>query len=360
MNQTPEQKGIAEMQEMAGTVYTGKFQFVHMDELHAGEGAYDFVEDVLTDGAASVIYGASNSGKTFFALDLAAHVATGAEWQGKEVEQGAVLYIALEGKQGAVNRVEAMRRRGILPEGSPFYLCFAPVDLLDPTHPGEIVRLIKSVTAQAAFPLRLVIIDTLARAMAGGDENSGEDMGTAVKTIDAVRSATGAHVCIIHHCGKDAARGARGHSSLRAAIDTEIEVIHPEGDKYRVATIVKQRDLPTISPLCFSLDVVEVGTSPRGKPITSCVVKAEDEIMLPAKKKPGAKQTFTCEMILELLPQPSIPEWQKLAMGDHGMSKDTFHDRKRECADRWERMGNQIVLKPLQNKGKWGNGEIAF
>ena len=140
----------------------GKFQFVHMDELHAGQGAFDFVEDVLTDGAASVIYGASNCGKTFFALDLAAHVATGAEWQGKEIERGAVLYIALEGTQGAVNRVEAMRRRNILPEGSPFYLCFAPVNLLDPTHPGEIVRLIKSVTSQAAFAVRLVIIDTLA------------------------------------------------------------------------------------------------------------------------------------------------------------------------------------------------------
>ena len=360
MNQTPEQKGIAELQEMAGTVDTGKFQFVHMDELHAGEGAFDFVEDVLTDGAASVIYGASNSGKTFFALDLAAHVATGAEWQGKELERGAVLYIALEGNQGAVNRVEAMRRRGILPEGSPFYLCFSPVNLLDPTHPGEIVKLINAVTAKASFPVRLVIVDTLARAMAGGDENSGEDMGEAVKTIDAVRAATGAHVCIIHHCGKDTTRGGRGHSSLRAAIDTEIEVAHPEGDKYRVATIVKQRDLPTIAPLCFSLDVVEVGTNRRGKPITSCVVKSEDEIMIPAKSKPGAKRKFTCEMILDLLPQPSISEWEKLATKETGMSDDTFHDRKRECADRWEKMGNQIVLKPVKNKGKWGNGEMSF
>jgi hypothetical protein len=281
-------------------------------------------------------------------------------WQGKEVARGAVLYIALEGNQGAVNRVEAMRRRGILPEGSPFYLCPSPVNLLDPTHPGEIVKLINAVTDNASLPVRLVIVDTLARAMAGGYENSGEDMGEAVKTIDAVRAATGAHVCIIHHCGKDTTRGGRGHSSLRAAIDTEIEVVHPEGDKYRVATIVKQRDLPTIAPLCFSLDVVEVGTNRRGKPITSCVVKSEDEIMIPAKSKPGAKRKFTCEMILELLPQPSISEWQKQADKETGMSDDTFHDRKRECADRWEKMGNQIVLKPLKNKGKWGNGGMSF
>ena len=339
----------------------GKFQFVHMDELHAGQGAFDFVEDVLTDGAASVIYGASNCGKTFFALDLAAHVATGTEWQGKEVEQGAVLYVALEGKQGAVNRVEAMRRRGILPEGSPFFLCFAPVDLLDPAHPGEIVRLIKSVTAQAAFAVRLVVIDTLARAMAGGDENAGKDMGEAVKTIDAVRAATGAHLCIIHHCGKDAVRGARGHSSLRAAIDTEIEVTHPEGDKYRVATIVKQRDLPTIAAICFSLDVVEVGTNRRGKPITSCVVKAEDEIMLPAKKKPGAKPRYTFEMILDLLPQPTIKAWQAAAKDAHNMGKEGFDDYKSRCSSQWEKTKQGGIVKTLEllpsieNRGNGGN-----
>ena len=30
-------------------------------------------------------------------------------------------------------------------------------------------------------------------------------------------------VLLVHHTGKDAAKGARGHSSLRAAIDTEID-----------------------------------------------------------------------------------------------------------------------------------------
>jgi hypothetical protein len=193
----------------------------------------------------------------------------------------------------------------------------------------------------------LIIIDTLARAMAGGDENSGQDMGKAVGTIDAIRAITSAHVCIIHHCGKDAARGARGHSSLRAAMDTEIEVIHPEGDKYRTVTIVKQRDLPTIAPLCFSLEVVEVGWNRRGKPITSCVVKDEDSIMAHKKGKPGVKKKFTCEMILDLLPQPSVKAWEIAAKKEHKMGDDTFGNRKRECSDRWQNVGNQITVKPL-------------
>jgi hypothetical protein len=324
--------------------------------------AFDFVEDLLTDGAASVIYGASNSGKTFFAIDIGAHVATGREWQGKEVEQGAVLYIALEGRTGAANRIKAMRLRGILPEGAPFFLCFSPVNLLHPDHPEAIKRMIESVSAAAGMPVRFVIIDTMARAMAGGDENKGEDMGKAVESIDAVKETTGAHVCVIHHSGKDQARGARGHSCLRAAIDTEIEITHPDPeDKYRVATVCKQRDLAPIPALCFSLEPVDVGTNRRGKVVTSCVVKAEDEIMAQAsKKKAGAKKKFTCDMILKLLPQPSPNEWLEAAVLAYGMGADTFGDRKRECASQWEKVGNQIVLKPLQNKDKWGNGEIDF
>lgn len=323
------------------------FEFTHADNLVDSEGAFDFVENILTDGAASVIYGASNSGKTFFALDLAAHIATGAEWQEKEVEQGAVLYIALEGMQGAINRIKAMKIRKILPMGAPLFVSFSPVNLLDPTHPTEIIKLIQEVGVEAELSVRFVIIDTMARAMAGGDENSGEDMGRAVETIDAVRKETGAHVCIIHHSGKDAARGARGHSSLRAAIDTEIEVIHPEGDKYRTATVVKQRDLAPIPPLCFSLDPVEVGITHRGKPITSCVVKEEDSMMAHTKGKSGAKKRFTCEMILELLPQRDFKMWCEAAKETHGMSEDTFGDRRRECSAQWEKVGNQIILKPF-------------
>ena len=348
---------VIDAQELEPAPEPLKFTFTHADDLSDEEGAFDFVEDVLTDGAVSVIYGASNSGKTFFVLDLAAHIATGRGWQEKEVEQGAVLYIALEGTQGARNRLKAMKLRGILPQGAPFFVSSSPVNLLDPTHPAEITRLIQAVTKEAKLPVRFVIIDTMARAMAGGDENSGEDMGTAVETIDAIKNETGAHITIIHHCGKDAARGARGHSSLRAAIDTEIEVIHPEGDKYRTATIVKQRDLATIAPLCFSLEPVEVGVNRRGKAITSCVVRAEDGMMAHTKGRVGAPRKYTCEMVLELLPQPSVVAWKLAAKEVHGMGEDAFSDRKKECENQWEKVGNQITIKPIQNKGKGYNGD---
>ena len=52
----------------------------------------------LDRGAASVLYGESNVGKTFLALDIALHVAAGLRWHGVRVAEACpVIYIATEG-----------------------------------------------------------------------------------------------------------------------------------------------------------------------------------------------------------------------------------------------------------------------
>src|SRR4051812_33103827 len=53
----------------------------------------DFVENMLCAENMSVVYGDSNSGKTFFMVDLAMHVACNMEWNGRIVEQGGVVYV---------------------------------------------------------------------------------------------------------------------------------------------------------------------------------------------------------------------------------------------------------------------------
>lgn len=306
------------------------FPLIACDEVGAMEMPRDFVEGLLTEGGASVIYGESNVGKSFWILDLAAHVSMGKAWRYGEVEvdQGAVIYVALEGTHGMRNRIEAMKREGILSPGAPLYLCFAPVSLLDPTHGSKLAETVKAAAAQSQLPCRLVVIDTMARAMAGGNENAGEDMTAAVAVIDEVKAATGAHVAIVHHCGKDVAKGARGHSSLRAAVDTEVEVFRPEGEHISTVRVTKQRDLERGEPMPFSLKVVEVGTDTRGKPVTSCVVKHEDEIMASQPKKPGRKSTYTPEAMLEYLPAANATEWQKRATEDCGVSRTTFFELK--------------------------------
>lgn len=238
--------------------------------------ATDFVQGLLNEQSSIVVYGESNSGKTFWTTDLALHVAAGKEWNGRRVEQGGVIYCVLEGGFGFRNRVHAWRQHHREEEEIPFIAIPAGLNLLDPE--ADTPRLIEAINAAAedfAGPVKLVIIDTLSRALAGGNENAPDDMGALVTNMDAIRAATGAAVLFVHHSGKDAARGARGHSLLRAAIDTEIEVT-VSGDETRKAEVVKQRELPKGQAFGFRLEVIELGRNRHAEPVTSCIVHPAD------------------------------------------------------------------------------------
>lgn len=251
------------------------------------------VKGVLDLGAMSVVYGPSNSGKTFFALDIAYHVAIDHSWRAQRVAGGSVLYLAAEGGNGIANRIVGLRKTsGVL--DVPFALRRAGLDLLNPDADTErVIKLAEEVAKRA--PLRLIVIDTLSRVIAGGDENGPVDMTAFIKNVDRIRHATGAHIMIVHHTGKDAAKGARGHSSLRAATDTEIEVSVDETEM-RSAKVTKQRDLPGGEEFAFKLDAVALGVDDDGDTVTTCVV-------LPVEKQAQADDFLppraTCKAILK-------------------------------------------------------------
>lgn len=251
---------------------THNLPLVHYNEIKPTLTTLDFVEDLLIERGAVVVYGESNSGKTFFASDLALHVAAGRTWRNRQVTQGGIVYVALEGSAGFFNRVEAWKRE-IAEDGTVVFAAIpASINMLDPdADTARLIDAVKDAAGQFDMPVKLIVIDTLSRALAGGNENAPDDMGALVMNMDRVRAETGSSVMFIHHSGKDQAKGARGHSLLRAAIDTEIEVV-ADGNR-RVATVVKQREIETAGIFEFQLRVVELGKNHRGKPITSCVVE---------------------------------------------------------------------------------------
>ncbi len=264
----------SETSSLTPKVRQGPLPLVYAADVAPNIDVSDFVENLLTDGGLSVCYGASNSGKTFFATDLALHVALGWTYQNRfEVEQGGVVYCALEGGYGIKNRVAAFKQHHNLTAPFDFAVIPSNINLFDPNADTE--RLIEAIETANKFhnKVRLVVVDTLARAIAGGNENVAEDMGLLIHNADRIREATGAHVMFIHHSGKDATRGARGSSALRAATDTELEVDRNERENRTTVTVTKQRDMEILSDaLGFNLEVIELGTNKRGKAVTSCVV----------------------------------------------------------------------------------------
>lgn len=278
-----------------------EFGLVYADEIKASFETADFVEDLLCEKQFSVIYGESNCGKTFFMLDLAMHVALGREWRGKQVEQGAVIYAALEGGHGTRNRIVAFKEHFCINQSIPLAVIPSNINFLDPQ--GDVLSLVAAI-AKAQIKLgnvKLIVIDTLARAISGGDENSSVDMGKLVANADYIRAVTGAHIAFIHHSGKDAVKGARGHSSLRAAVDTEIEISRPDEKSPSVIKIVKQREMEMIEEMGFSLERVVLGMNQRGKEVTSCVVVPSEIAETKKIIKMNPIQTFIYDALIEAM-----------------------------------------------------------
>jgi hypothetical protein len=236
----------------------------------------ELIEGMLVCGATAVIYGDSNSGKTFFALSLAAAIARGVDCYGRKTDPGIVVYLATEAPGSIRTRLQATKK---------MYNCqledvaIVPVPLNFYTGDGDamaVIEAIREIERVKGKRVKVVIGDTLARMSAGANENSGEDMGPVMARFEQVCIATGAAMVIIHHNGKDAARGARGWSGIRAHIDTEIEIAEKDGQ--RSATITKQRELPGKGDIIyFKLQVIEMGETKFGATATTCVAVPDEQ-----------------------------------------------------------------------------------
>jgi hypothetical protein len=246
-------------------------RFVWGERLVAEALAADkpLVQGFVERGAVSLWFGDSNAGKSFVLLAMADAIAAGEPFAGRPTAKGAVCYFAGEGGRGIKQRALALRiarGRGL---AHPLFLFPVPGELLGRAVDAE--RMIADIgAAESACGLQcnLIVIDTLARTF-DGDENAAADMGRFIRCIDLIRRDTPAHVAIVHHSGKDAARGARGSSALRAAIDSEFQVIAG-----RSVTCTKQRDMEQSPPLRFALVRVPIG-SVDGTPIISAVAEVE-------------------------------------------------------------------------------------
>jgi putative DNA primase/helicase len=257
---------------------------VFADELPAGYTPPDeLIEGVFTSEDGSVMYGDSNSGKTFLAIDMSISVARGGSWMGRRTEPGLVVYLAAESPNSVKGRLQAYQAfHGVtIPN---FAIVQSPVNLFDEeADTQKIIDLVKRIEKERGQKVRLIVGDTLARLSAGANENAGQDMGVVIQRFDRIRKECKAHFLLIHHSGKVQAHGARGWSGIRAAVDTEIEVT--ENGLNRCAEITKQRDLGTKGErVGFKLSVVPLGTTKWGKPASSCVVLPSDAPPRQAKR----------------------------------------------------------------------------
>lgn len=235
----------------------------------------DLLRNMIGPGEFGVLYGQSGSGKSFLALDLAWHVTRGEPWHGVVTRQAAVLYQMGEGHRGFKKRIKAIEAD----KGEKFSKRFAwvkPSVDLDRSDMGSegtrlLIEAVRALQRESGSEHVVVIIDTLARAMAGDDENSAQDMMHFVKQrAGIVQAAAGAAVIVVHHPNK--AGTLRGSGSLFGASECILKV---EVDGRRKSLFVeKAKDGPDHFTLfAYDLRPIELGRDEFGLPANSCVVE---------------------------------------------------------------------------------------
>ena len=249
------------------------------------------IKDLLPRRSLVALYGPPGSFKSFVALSIAEAIATGNQWMGREIETpGAVLYICGEGFGGVGARIKACKIYNKTPSGTEIYVIRAALNLRSSADDFDLLmESIKDLMERTGVQFELVQIDTLARAFGAGNENNSEDMAAFIHNTGRIQRMLGCSLMVVHHSGKDALKGLRGHSSLLGAVDTQLELAKIDATPNLasqvagsgILTVSKQKDGETGVKIGFEMVKVEIQSSALGiaDAQISLAVRASDEAL---------------------------------------------------------------------------------
>jgi len=351
-----------------------QIQIEHWDSIQ-DEPVKWLIEGVIPVGAFTALYGPPGSFKSFIALDIAEAIATGRTWMGHGVtEKGAVLYICGEGFGGVGARIKACKQHHQTEDGAPIYVIRHQLNLRASVEDFNALMIaIENLVSELGINFKMIIVDTLARAFGGGNENDSADMGAFITACGRIQQIVqDCALMILHHSGKDATKGLRGHSSLLGAVDTELELLRFEEQMKGVITISKQKDGEDNKRIGFEMVKVELaapaGSLQIGEPVTSLAVQASELGSFDGMKKDGKSNAgHGKNQVLSLQCLESAIKkngYLKLIEGTQRMVVDLTHWR----AELWSKMGctdeDKDSFKVTWSRirkdlAKYGHGQIS-
>jgi AAA domain/DnaB-like helicase N terminal domain len=249
----------------------------------------------LDRGAVCAVIGAPNAGKTAFVVSICVHLAADCrEWLGLKLTPGPILYVGAEAPASVKFRARAAVAHLARRDQVAFYVTSAVPGLgheaTSELATQHIVATIRRIQELEDRCLAIVVIDTLASCLGGGNENA-EGMVLLTNAAKKIAAASGACVILVHHPAKgDNSGSARGHGSLAAACDSIllVEAESESGGEARTATLVKARDYATGSRLRFALRAVTLPDRDSfGDPLTTVVVEAATGLPVPVRRRPS-------------------------------------------------------------------------
>lgn len=228
------------------------FRLLDIDDINSMPPPSWLIQDMVPAQGITTVFGAPGSAKSFLALDMALSIATGSAFHGKTCHPGQVVYSLGEGLSGLKYRIEAWclahptADRDLIKKN--FVVIPKAVHLLEKHDTQMLYNTIRRVGS-----VDLLIIDTLARALVGGDENSAGDIGMAISVCDTVRDMCGSATMLVHHMDAQGTK-ARGSTAIPGASDCMIKMVKDENQKVIRVTNTKQKDAEEFKSMFFDLN----------------------------------------------------------------------------------------------------------
>jgi hypothetical protein len=240
-----------------------------------------------------VLYGASQSLKSFIAVDLGYHIALGWVWANRRVSPAPVFYVCAEGAGGIRKRISGfLSSHPQHPSEPPFFVMKVAPDL-GSTNSTDFDRLAATIKATCGRP-GLIIIDTLQQCLGGADEN-GAGMINFIRNAQNLSRMFDCFVLAIHHVGWSADKRVRGHSSLTGAVDLQILTDRLPNELASTLNVQKVKDGDAGFHMTATLRRVPLWTDRDGEEISTLVVdRITDGLSASAQKhaKGAARQTL--------------------------------------------------------------------
>lgn len=219
-----------------------------IDDCDAAPATEWLLQNVWLQGSILNLYGDSNTGKTWIAVDIACRIATNMKWSGQAVNRkgGKVIYVAAESPTSVKTRVADWAALNNAKDAlrDDLRILQDAVDLLDPLSVKSFINDFRDEKVEC------VIIDTLACSTGSGEnENNNSEMAKVVANIKLIRDELDCSVMVLHHPTK-AGGTERGGGAYKAGIDASIKLtVDESNDEYEILklNVEKQRDGECVS-----------------------------------------------------------------------------------------------------------------
>jgi hypothetical protein len=230
------------------------------------------IDNVLPEGASAVLFGESNSFKSFLAIDLACSIALGIPWHGQNVTPGHALYVASESAHGiATKRVPAwMARHEIHPDQRRgIFLRSAPPLLDDPDSLKIFITDILSV-----HPLAAIFYDVLAGTMKGSEKDT-DVIAAWVRIVAEIAAQFEVTQLFVTHSPYSDSGRIRGGTHLWGSFDTRLKADGDREKRTTVLSVERHKDHDSVGLRWgFKLEITNIDEFPGQ---TSLVPVREDE-----------------------------------------------------------------------------------